>query len=198
MQPVILRAQAKEAGLKTYFTGKPCPSGHVAERQVSSGGCCECKKQASKQWHSQHADHNADYGKAYRAQRGEDLLAKKREYQRDWNAANKEEKRRRDAEYERQKRDERCPKFYAARTAIAAKRRAAELRATAHWCDRKTIEGMYSLAQVFRRAGLDIHVDHVVPLQSKIVCGLHTEDNLRLMPRRDNQSKSNRHWPCMP
>lgn len=41
-QPIVKRAAAKAAGLTRYFTGKPCPHGHVAERYVTSGGCCEC------------------------------------------------------------------------------------------------------------------------------------------------------------
>lgn len=38
------RAAARAAGNKTYFTGKPCPQGHIAERSTSGGGCLECKK----------------------------------------------------------------------------------------------------------------------------------------------------------
>lgn len=46
------RAEAKAAGLKRYFTGKPCPKGHVAERYVN-GTCYECIKitnSTSRQW----------------------------------------------------------------------------------------------------------------------------------------------------
>src|SRR5580693_1074062 len=39
---VISRAEAKAAGLKRYFTGKPCPHGHVEERKVSTWGCMKC------------------------------------------------------------------------------------------------------------------------------------------------------------
>jgi hypothetical protein len=35
---------AREAGLKRYFTGKPCVHGHVCERLVSGGQCVECMK----------------------------------------------------------------------------------------------------------------------------------------------------------
>ena len=42
-----------------------------------------------------------------------------------------------------------------------------------------------------------VHVDHTVPLKSKLVCGLHCEANLRLLPGRENQAKSNRIWPDM-
>lgn len=36
---LIPRKQAKAAGIKRYFNGKPCKNGHIAERLVSS---CEC------------------------------------------------------------------------------------------------------------------------------------------------------------
>ena len=41
-QPTVLRKQAVAQGLTKYFTGKPCPQGHIAWRWVSSKGCCEC------------------------------------------------------------------------------------------------------------------------------------------------------------
>jgi len=42
---VISRAEAKAAGLKHYFTGKPCSKKHVLIRYVSSGRCSECSRQ---------------------------------------------------------------------------------------------------------------------------------------------------------
>lgn len=35
------RQEAQKAGLKTYFTGKPCKYGHTSLRRVN-GGCIEC------------------------------------------------------------------------------------------------------------------------------------------------------------
>lgn len=194
---IISRASAKADGRKTYFTGKPCPKGHVADRAVSSGTCIECRRLHTSEWREKNKSHMAAYAKEYRAARGSDLLEAKREYQRRWNAANKQEKRKRDAEYEKAKRESGCKKFYAARSAISAKRRAAEIMAVPTWCDHDAVEGMYELAQVFRRIGLDLHVDHIVPLQSSLVCGLHSHDNLRLSLRVENQQKGNRYWPDM-
>lgn len=41
---VVTRKQAKERGLKKYFTGKPCKWGHVCERETVWGTCQECMK----------------------------------------------------------------------------------------------------------------------------------------------------------
>lgn len=36
------RRNAREAGLKTYFTGRACDRGHFSDRRTSSGICLEC------------------------------------------------------------------------------------------------------------------------------------------------------------
>lgn len=41
---IIGRNAAKAAGLKRYFTGKPCINGHFSERAVVNATCCECVK----------------------------------------------------------------------------------------------------------------------------------------------------------
>jgi len=44
---IISLDEARERGLKRYFTGKPCRKGHIAERLVSSRGCMECCRVAA-------------------------------------------------------------------------------------------------------------------------------------------------------
>ena len=36
------RKEAKLEGSKEYFTGKPCPHGHIAIRRTDNGSCTEC------------------------------------------------------------------------------------------------------------------------------------------------------------
>lgn len=38
----MTRSEARVQGLTQYFTGKPCPKGHIANRQVSGSACVVC------------------------------------------------------------------------------------------------------------------------------------------------------------
>lgn len=71
--------------------------------------------------------------------------------------------------------------------------------ASPEWANQFFISEIYSLA-IKRRSvtGLNWHVDHIVPLRSKIVCGLHVEHNLRVIRAEENLKKGNRVWPDMP
>lgn len=83
--------------------------------------------------------------------------------------------------------------------AQTAKRYATKLRAIPSWADLKDIEGFYALAKLRTKlTGIEWHVDHVVPLNSDIVCGLHCEANLQVIPAGPNISKGNAWWPDMP
>lgn len=69
----------------------------------------------------------------------------------------------------------------------AARRRAAAKRAMPAWADRDEIRAIYARAKE-----LGMEVDHIVPLQSPDVCGLHVGANLQLLPRFENRSKGNK------
>ncbi len=86
-----------------------------------------------------------------------------------------------------------------ANNATGARRRAAKLQATPAWANPFFIGEAYDLAQLRQKMlGGRWHVDHVVPLVSDIVCGLHVEFNLQVIPGSENELKGNRHWPDMP
>jgi hypothetical protein len=76
-------------------------------------------------------------------------------------------------------------------TASNAKYRATKLRAIPPWVDWGKVNEIYDKAAEFRKHGVDIVVDHIIPLQGKNVCGLHWEGNLQLMSNKANCSKSN-------
>lgn len=81
----------------------------------------------------------------------------------------------------------------------SARRRAMRVNATPPWADEFVISEAYSLALLRSRVtGVEWHVDHIVPLRSEIVCGLHCERNLQVITGIENASKGNRHWPDMP
>lgn len=69
--------------------------------------------------------------------------------------------------------------------AMSAKRRAQELNACSPWADIDELDRIYAN----RPDGY--HVDHIVPLQGQVVCGLHVENNLQYLPAKDNLAKSN-------
>lgn len=80
----------------------------------------------------------------------------------------------------------------------AAKRRALKTQATPGWTNHIAVGEFYSLAAIKTKAtGYPWHVDHQVPLRSKLVSGLHTHYNLQVLPGRDNCVKGNRTWPDM-
>lgn len=95
------------------------------------------------------------------------------------------------AEYERNKAD------YFSR---AAGRRVTVKQATPQWVDKDQVAEMYIIASKLNGFFTKpiFHVDHVVPLNNPLVCGLHVHTNLEVIPAKRNLSKGNRYWPDMP
>ena len=77
-----------------------------------------------------------------------------------------------------------------------AKHRAARIQSVPSWHDDDAqwmIEEIYSLCALRSRLTNVTHqVDHIVPLNSKVVCGLHTPLNLRVITASENRVKGNR------
>ena len=121
--------------------------------------------------------------KRYRAQNKTKIKAMEREYY----EANKERKKESIKKYYEKNKEA----YYAK----AAKRRAQHKKATPAWYkqERDKVILIYAKARKF-----GFHVDHIVPLRSKKVCGLHTWANLQLLAPEINISKKNRYWPDMP
>ena len=183
------RQEAKDTGAKYYFTGELCKHGHIAPRKTK-GACVECLKV---EWR-QAAEKRADYFREYN----------KREYVKDrkneWYEANKEQviqaAATRPLEVKRvyQKTwKERNTVWVRADT--KARRRKHRL-ATPIWLTQQQKSEMRQLYQIAitmtKTTGEQYVVDHIVPLRSEVVCGLHVPWNLRVIPRQENLLKSNK------
>ena len=183
------REEAKKTGNKYYFTGQPCKHGHVAPRKTK-GACIECLKVEWVKGNETRADYFREYNKRedvkdrknewYQENREQVIAAsntiplhKKAQYKRDWKERNDVWTR-----------------------ADTKARRRKHREATPPWLTRKQkseIRQLYQIAiTMTQTTGEQYVVDHIVPLRSHEVCGLHVPWNLRVITQEENLKKSNK------
>lgn len=68
-----------------------------------------------------------------------------------------------------------------------ATRRAKKLQATPKWADLERIKEFY------KSCPKGYEVDHIVPLNNELVCGLHTMENLQYLTIKANREKGNKY-----
>lgn len=219
MNKIISRETARLNNLKRYYSGDPCNYGHDAERYVNSNGCVACqaeriirsRKENPERWAAYRADQktverrrkyresnretlskkkiqwaraNPDRLKEIRAKRLEKAVA----YNREWRNAKPELAR----NHSKTWRDKNPAKVLER----VRWRQAKLLRRTPSWADRKAIADYYAEA---RRLTIEMgephHVDHIIPLCGKLVSGLHVQNNLQVLPARENLRKFNHFEP---
>jgi hypothetical protein len=169
--------EARELGLPTYFTGKPCPKGHIAERRTANRRCVTCDKQDTNEYCKRRYQENVDVERAYRRQH----------YQQ--NRQSYIDASRRNAKpYVRKTEGIRDKSFQSGYwSAKVAEHRAKKKQRTPSWANLAEIEDFYNACPP------GYEVDHIVPLNGKNVSGLHVLNNLQYLTRSANASKGNRH-----
>lgn len=71
------------------------------------------------------------------------------------------------------------------------RRRAIRIKACPVWANLTEIRRIYQrAAELTRATGIKHHVDHIVPLQGRNVCGLHVEQNLQVLSAKENLEKA--------
>ena len=183
------RAEAKAIGAKYYFTGLPCKHGHIAARKTK-GACVECLKVEWEQGNITRAEYFKQYNRSDAG--GE---AKQRYYEKNKAQVIARAQARPAAEKQayKSKYKQGNPDLYKTLTSF---RRRRFRDATPPWLTRKQkseIRQLYQIAVTMSKTtGEQYVVDHIVPLQSHEVCGLHVPWNLRVITQEENLKKSNK------
>jgi len=145
--------------------------------------CKTCAKEKNKQYYIK----NREKIKERRMKNREKNL----EHKRKWYKANQEKVKAYEKEWNKNNNDK--------KRTNAALRRAAKMQRTPCWLteyDRALIQRKYTLAsKKTESTGERWVVDHILPLQGKLVSGLHVSANLRVIKETTNLRKHNKYIP---
>jgi len=191
---IMKKREAKALGLKTYFTGKPCKNGHYCKRYTIDAGCVECNKTRALQ--SYHKNKTLKSRKFLTDE-------EKKQYHRNWVEKNRDRIKKRHAEWRdknRKKINQRFKKwrnenkehFAAYQNAYnAIRRKGCKQNISKPFLSK--IKSIYvKRDKIIKSTGIAHHVDHIVPLRGKNICGLHVPWNLQIITAEENQRKSNK------
>ena len=130
-------------------------------------------REKDKKWYQANPEHKRECSKKWRQANLEYNLEYLREYSKKWRQNNRD-----------------------ISNAYQARRRAAKKSALMPWIDVNVIKNFYTEARrLTKLTGVKHHVDHIYPLQSEYMCGLHVETNLQILTEKENILKGNRTWP---
>lgn len=191
---IVLPSEARKLGLTWYFTGKPCPRGHVAKRQLVNGSCFGCVSEyhknrrktdqafvlAVKERVRKFKDKDRE---GFNANRRATRVSLKSD--RKWIKDNLDKVRATKARWKKNN-----PAYG---SAWVMKRETQKRRAYPVWADDEAILAIYrERDRISKETGIEHHVDHQVPLLGKYVCGLHVHYNLQILTASDNIAKGNK------
>lgn len=181
------RKEAKSAGLKKYNTGKPCSKGHFSDRYTTTGQCVECLRS----WPIENKGARKAIESRYLGT-AKGMASARKKYKR-YYESNKDKKAEVQKEADRKRKLKYKKRNPIKNTEYSNRRRAQKLNATPPWYEKELILMVYEKAREY-----GFHVDHIVPLLSAKVCGLHCWHNLQIISPIDNYKKGNFTWPDMP
>jgi hypothetical protein len=183
------RKEAKDSGSKYYFTGEPCKHGHIALRKTK-GACVECLKKEWREPNEKRKAYRAEYNKSEAAQRSK---RKYYEANKELVIARAQARTTEDKNRYKQKYKSQNPELYKALNSVRKRR---HREATPSWVtaeQKLQMRRLYLQAQQMTKiTGERYVVDHITPLISPEVCGLHVPWNLRVITQEENLKKSNK------
>jgi hypothetical protein len=162
------RREAKALGLLYYNTGKPCRSGHLADRIVSKGICRQCALE-----HSKRPDQKIKRAAYAKTNKSLEQRARYRQTEQ-WREVNRI--------WSKRYRLSHLAQHVGHQITTDFKRPANRHALAEHW---PAMNALYAEAQA---KGLTI--DHVVPLRGATVSGLHVIWNLQMLTREENSRKN--------
>lgn len=167
-------AAAGRAGAATYYTGKPCRRKHMAYRSTSNQACALCAAENRRDKPADARARQNEQMRQWRTRNIDDQRARERSY----HVADRERSRERARQYQRDNPEKVC-------AAVKARARRNRL-ATPAWADLVAIKAFYLACPK------GMHVDHIIPLRGKNICGLHVLENLQYLDAVENIRKGNR------
>ena len=163
--------------------------------------CKSCKSEYSKKNRINNREKLIEAGRSWR--RSEKGKEYNNEYQREWRRKNPVYHKQYNKKHALLKPEMHCENQRRYRkknpdknAATCSRRKAKKLQAAPEWANQFFIEEIFHLARLRTKAfGYPWHVDHIVPLKHKLVCGLHCEQNLQVIPATENLKKNNFYEP---
>jgi 5-methylcytosine-specific restriction endonuclease McrA len=168
---ILAKAVLYNAGRKeeraVYFS--KWKSEHEEEKRISDAKWRAENKEKIVSYRAEHKEEAATYNLNYLAKHKDEIHARQKEYKK----ANSGKV-----------------------NALTAKRLACKINATPKWLNETQlleIQDIYvKAARLTKETGIKHQVDHIIPLQGKLVRGLHVPWNLQILTASENLSKGNK------